>query len=142
MAPWLGVLLAPLVLLGITLAASAAAAAGHKWGRAVALMYVAYGLAVAWPTVTWLRSGSETALFNLPGQVLGQAASTLTRPIFVDDRSLQAAAALPWILGEPQLHAPASVIAWTLLGMIVWWLLDRVAASVRQRALQGGSRHG
>lgn len=129
----LAAILAPFVLLGLTLAGFTAAAVGSTWGRALFLCYAVYGLAIGMPTVAWLERGTETVLFDIPGQLLGQAARGWAVRTIGDSQSDHAAYTVPWILREPQVHVPASVLAWSAIGLVLWWWLDSVASSVRRR---------
>ncbi len=124
----LGGLMAFVGLVGLTFVGVIAALARRRIGRVVFLAYIGYGLFVGVLTIVWLRSGGESYLFNIPGQLLGQEAYLWMIEIAGHPSSPQAHYTIPWMLRTPQVYVPASVLAWATIGLLVWGLTSLVAS--------------
>jgi hypothetical protein len=58
-------------------------------------------------------------LFNMPGMWLGDSICRFAINHFGDPHSFYAHYTIPWLLRTPQVHIPASMLAWGLLGLVV-----------------------
>ncbi len=114
----------------LTLAMFMASLLGRRVARLILVAYTLYGILVGLLTVLWLRSGGESYLPNLPGQILGEWAYDWAIAAIGDPTSSQARYTIPWILRVPQVIVPASVLVWGLTGLIVWGVLAYSASSV------------
>ncbi|MDP9380078.1 MAG: hypothetical protein M3Q29_07995 [Chloroflexota bacterium] len=113
----------------LTLAGFIAALLGRRVGPLVLAAYALYGLLAGALTASWLADGGENYIPNIPGQLLGswvhgEAWQATGGPIAGSE-------GLPWLLREPQVYVPTSVLAWVALGLLVWVLTALAGSSVR-----------
>lgn len=91
----------------------------------VALAFIGYGPLIGVLTISATRSGIETNVFNLPGQALGEEVYARAAPLLGDPHADDAEATIPWILRRPQVYVPSSVLAWGVLGVLIWIVAPR-----------------
>jgi hypothetical protein len=98
----------------------------RRVGLVLVAVWCGYGLLLAVISVRW-HTTHRDALYlpNLPGALLGDALSSWGLRRFGDPRAVNAGATVPWLLQRPQVYVPASVLAWGLVGLVLWLVARR-----------------
>jgi hypothetical protein len=87
--------------------------------------------AISW---WWWQFSDNIFLLNIPGVVLGDFMYRFFIQVLGDPFSPQAHFSIPRYLRIPQIYAPASVIFWSVFGLITQLLYDRLFSDYYSRA--------